>query len=161
MTDVYDAEKRSAVMRQVKGRDTTPERTLRRLLTELGARYRLHRKDLPGSPDIVLPGRRLVIFAHGCFWHGHDCPRGGRVPKANRDYWLAKVGRNRTRDIAAREALQAAGWRVETVWECEMKDKAALKARLEALLDSAPLRPARSAGRSTTKSTKGTKTPRR
>lgn len=161
MTDVYDAEKRSAVMARVKGRDTTPEKTLRRLLTELGARYRLHRKDLPGSPDIVLPGRSLVVFAHGCFWHGHDCPRGARVPKANRDYWLAKVGRNRARDIATREALQAAGWRVETVWECEMKDKAALKARLEALLEAAPLQPARRAGRSTTRSAKGTKTPRR
>ncbi len=160
MTDVYDAAKRSAVMARVKGRDTTPERTLRRLLTGLGARYRLHRKDLPGSPDIVLPGRRLVVFAHGCFWHGHDCARGSRVPKANRDYWLAKVGRNRTRDIAAREALEAAGWRVETVWECEMKDEAALKDRLKALLAAAPLQPARSARESTTKNTKGTKTPR-
>ncbi len=161
MTDVYDADKRSEVMRRVKGRDTTPERTLRRLLTELGARYRLHRKDLPGSPDIVLPGRRLVLFAHGCFWHGHDCARGARVPKANRDYWLAKVGRNRARDGVAREALEAAGWRVETVWECEMKDEAALKARLEALLEAAPLQPARRARRPTTKSTKGAKTPRR
>ncbi|MBC7167095.1 DNA mismatch endonuclease Vsr [Phenylobacterium sp.] len=164
MTDVYDAEKRSAVMARVKGRDTAPEKTLRRLLTQLGARYRLHRKDLPGSPDIVLPGRRLVVFAHGCFWHGHDCARGSRVPKANRDYWLAKVGRNRARDAAAREALEAAGWRVETVWECEMKDEAALKARLKALLASALLRQGsgqpRSAGRSTTKDTKATKTPR-
>lgn len=140
MTDVYDANKRSEVMRRVKGRDTTPERILRRLLTELGARYRLHRKDLPGSPDIVLPGRRLAVFAHGCFWHGHDCARGARVPKANRDYWLGKIGRNRTRDVAAREALVAAGWRVETVWECEMKDEAALKARLAAVLEAAPLR---------------------
>ena len=93
-TDVYGPEKRSAVMRRVKGRDTTPELKVRRLLWSLGARYRLHRKDLPGKPDIVLPGRRLAIFVHGCFWHGHDCARGARVPKQNRDYWLGKVGRN-------------------------------------------------------------------
>ena len=134
MTDVYDANKRSAVMRQVKGSGTKPERTLRRLLTRLGARYRLNRKDLPGSPDIVLLGRRLVIFAHGCFWHGHDCARGARVPKTNRDYWLAKVGRNRARDATAVQALSASGWRVEVIWECEMKDEAALADRLAALL---------------------------
>lgn len=141
MTDVYDADKRSAVMRQVKGSGTTPERTLRRLLTGLGARYRLNRKDLPGSPDIVLPGRRLAIFAHGCFWHGHDCARGARVPKTNRDYWLAKVGRNRIRDAAAAEALSGSGWRVEVIWECEMKDEAALADRLARLLQAAPPKP--------------------
>jgi DNA mismatch endonuclease (patch repair protein) len=137
MTDVYSAEKRSAVMRRVKGRDTTPELTVRRLLTALGVRYRLHRNDLPGKPDIVMAGRRLAIFVHGCFWHGHDCARGARVPKANRDYWLGKVGRNRQRDGVSRAALEAAGWRVETIWECEMKDEAALKGRLEALLQAA------------------------
>lgn len=134
MTDVYSPEKRSAVMRRVKGRDTTPELTVRRLLTGLGARYRLHRADLPGKPDIVMPGRRLVLFVHGCFWHGHDCARGARVPKANRDYWLGKVARNRERDVRHRAALEAAGWRVETVWECELKDEAALTARLETML---------------------------
>ena len=108
---------------------TTPELAVRRLVWRLGGRYRLNRKDLPGTPDIVLPGRRLAIFVHGCFWHGHDCARGARVPKANRDYWVAKVGRNRARDIAAREALTARGWRVETVWECELKEAAALEAR--------------------------------
>jgi DNA mismatch endonuclease (patch repair protein) len=121
-------------MRRVKGRDTTPELTVRRALTRLGARYRLHRKDLPGKPDIVLPGRRLALFVHGCFWHGHDCARGARVPKQNRDYWVAKVGRNVARDVKTREALGAAGWRVETIWECELKDPEALKRRLERLL---------------------------
>lgn len=139
MTDVYDAAKRSAVMRQVKGSGTTPERTLRRLLTRLGARYRLNRKDLPGSPDIVLPGRRLVLFAHGCFWHGHDCARGARVPKTNRDYWLGKVARNRARDAASCAMLLEDGWRVEVIWECETKDEAALTGRLAVLLDRAPL----------------------
>ncbi|WP_269715254.1 very short patch repair endonuclease [Caulobacter sp. NIBR2454] len=134
MTDVFDAQKRSAVMATVKGKDTKPEMRVRRLLTQLGARYRLHRKDLPGSPDVVLPGRKLAIFVHGCFWHGHDCRRGAREPKANAEYWQAKIGRNRARDTASLNALQAMNWRVETVWECEMKDEAALKRRLESLL---------------------------
>ena len=131
---MFDAQKRSAVMRQVKGRDTSPEMKVRKALTTLGARYRLHRKDLPGSPDIVMPGRKLAIFVHGCFWHGHDCARGARVPKQNRDYWVAKVGRNVARDARNTEALTAAGWRVETIWECDLKDAAALEARLSALL---------------------------
>jgi len=129
-TDVYGPEKRSAVMRRVKGRDTRPELAVRRLIWRLGGRYRLNRADLPGKPDIVFAGRRLAIFVHGCFWHGHDCARGARVPKANRDYWVGKVGRNRTRDAAARERLVALGWRVETVWECELKDSLALDARI-------------------------------
>jgi DNA mismatch endonuclease (patch repair protein) len=133
-TDVFDKAKRSAVMRRVKGRDTKPEMVVRRALTRLGARYRLHRKDLPGSPDVAMPGRRLAVFVHGCFWHGHDCARGARVPKQNRDYWTAKVARNRARDQKAREALAALGWRVETIWECELKDPAGLEARLRSLL---------------------------
>ena len=141
MTDVYSPEKRSAVMRRVKGKDTTPELRVRKALTALGARYRLHRKDLPGSPDIVLPGRRLALFVHGCFWHGHDCARGARVPKAKRDYWLGKVGRNRARDVASREALTALGWRVETIWECDLKDAEALRARLKDLLAVQPSTP--------------------
>jgi DNA mismatch endonuclease (patch repair protein) len=138
MSDVFDAAKRSDVMRRVKAKGTAPELKVRRLLTGLGARYRLHRKDLPGSPDIVLPGRRLAIFVHGCFWHGHDCARGARVPKANRDYWIAKVQRNRDRDARSLTALAELGWRVDTVWECEMRDEAALEARLQGLLTACP-----------------------
>jgi DNA mismatch endonuclease (patch repair protein) len=133
-TDVFDEATRSAVMRRVKARDTTPELKVRRALTALGARYRLHRADLPGKPDIVMSGRRLAIFVHGCFWHGHDCARGSRVPKANRDYWVGKVERNRARDERSREALAVLGWRVETIWECDLKDAAALEARLRGLL---------------------------
>jgi DNA mismatch endonuclease, patch repair protein len=125
MSDVYDAATRSRVMARVKAKDTKPEWVVR---------YRLHRKDLPGSPDIVLPGRRLAIFVHGCFWHGHDCARGSRVPKTNRDYWTAKVGRNAARDVGNLNALIALGWQVETIWECDLKDAAALEARLKALL---------------------------
>jgi DNA mismatch endonuclease (patch repair protein) len=134
LTDVYGPEKRSAVMRRVKGKDTAPELAVRRLVWRLGGRYRLHRADLPGKPDLALPGRKLAIFVHGCFWHGHDCARGARTPKANRDYWLGKIGRNRARDAISQAALQARGWRVETVWECELKDAAALEARLARLL---------------------------
>jgi DNA mismatch endonuclease, patch repair protein len=137
VTDVYPPEKRSAVMARVKGRDTRPEMVVRKLLWSLGARYRLHARGLPGKPDIVMPGRRLAVFVHGCFWHGHDCARGARVPKANRDYWLAKVGRNRARDIETRVKLEAAGWRVETIWECDLKDRSALQDRLKALINPA------------------------
>ena len=136
MTDVYSPQKRSAVMRRVKGQNTSPELAVRKALTRLGARYRLHRKDLPGKPDIVLPGRKLALFVHGCFWHGHDCARGARVPKQNRDYWVGKVSRNRARDVAAREALATLGWRVETIWECDLKDGETLVARLRGLLKS-------------------------
>ncbi len=140
VTDVYGPAKRSAVMRAVGSAGTGPELAVRRLIWRLGGRYRLNRADLPGKPDIVLPGRRLAIFVHGCFWHGHDCPRGARTPKANRDYWVAKIARNRVRDAAAREELQVRDWSVETVWECEIRDGAALASRVKAWLLKAPPR---------------------
>jgi DNA mismatch endonuclease (patch repair protein) len=132
VTDVFTPEKRSQVMRQVKAKGTSPELRVRRLLWGLGLRYRLHRKDLPGAPDIVLPSRRLAVFVHGCFWHGHDCARGSRVPKQNRDYWTAKIARNRARDERTQAELSALGWTPLVVWECELKDEPALRARLEA-----------------------------
>ena len=121
-TDVFTPEKRSAVMRRVKGRDTGPELTVRRILRTAGIGYRLGGVGLPGRPDLVMKGRRTVVFVHGCFWHGHDCPRGARAPKANAAYWAAKIDRNRARDASAQTALEADGWRVVTVWECAMKD---------------------------------------
>jgi DNA mismatch endonuclease (patch repair protein) len=121
-------------MRRVRGKNSAAELTVRRALRSLGAGYRLHRADLPGKPDIVLAGRRLAIFVNGCFWHGHDCARGARIPKANRDYWLAKIGRNRERDAVAQTALAAVGWQVEIVWECALKDREGLTRRLRALL---------------------------
>ena len=120
-TDVFSPEKRSAVMRRVKGRDTGPERAVRRMLRAAGIGYRLGGQGLPGRPDVVMKGRRTAVFVHGCFWHGHDCPRGARKPKANADYWLAKIARNRARDDRAVAELEAAGWRVLIVWECEMR----------------------------------------
>jgi DNA mismatch endonuclease (patch repair protein) len=120
-TDVFTPEQRSAVMRRVKGRDTAPELAVRRILRAAGVGYRLGGAGLPGRPDLVMKGRRVALFVHGCFWHGHDCARGGRKPKANAAYWTAKIDRNRARDEASRAALTAAGWRVVTVWECAMK----------------------------------------
>ncbi|MBU1385843.1 MAG: very short patch repair endonuclease [Alphaproteobacteria bacterium] len=120
-TDVFTPEQRSAVMRRVKGRDTAPELAVRRILRAAGVGYRLGGAGLPGRPDLVMQGRRAVVFVHGCFWHGHDCARGARQPKANAAYWTAKIDRNRARDAASRAALETAGWRVVTVWECGMK----------------------------------------
>ncbi len=107
---------------------------VRRLLHGLGYRYRLHRKDLPGKPDIVLPGRRVAIFVHGCFWHGHDCPKGTKRPVANATWWEAKLVGNKARDDAAVIALEAAGWHVLTVWECGIRDLPRLSGELQAFL---------------------------
>jgi DNA mismatch endonuclease (patch repair protein) len=120
-SDVFTPEQRSAVMRAVKSRDTSPELAVRRILRAAGIGYRLGGGGLPGRPDVVMQGRRVAVFVHGCFWHGHDCARGARRPKANAAYWTAKIGRNRARDAVARVALEDVGWRVVTVWECEMK----------------------------------------
>lgn len=121
-------------MRAVKGRDTAPEMLVRRLAHRLGYRFRLHRKDLPGSPDLVFPSRRVAIFVHGCFWHGHDCPRGARMPKSNAGYWRDKLARNVARDRRSLEQLAALGWRTAVLWECELKDPAALAATLADVL---------------------------
>jgi len=125
---------RSATMRAVKSRDTGPELAVRKILRSLAPGYRLNRADLPGKPDIVYAGRRLAIFVHGCFWHGHGCPRGARMPKDNADYWRGKIARNRARDAATLAALAAMGWRALTIYECALKDPAALRARLDAEL---------------------------
>jgi DNA mismatch endonuclease, patch repair protein len=123
-------EKRSAVMRAVKSRNTAPELMLRNMLRSIRPGYRLHRADLPGKPDVVYGPSRLAIFMHGCFWHGHDCRRGARAPKNNAAYWSAKIARNRQRDASHLEALAAQGWRALVVFECELKDRAALERRL-------------------------------
>ena len=130
---------RSAVMRAVRSTDTAPERALRKTLREIAPGYRLHRKDLPGSPDIAYGRRRLAIFMHGCFWHGHDCKRGARPPRANAEYWRAKIERNKARDARAVAELEALGWRTLVVYECALKDPCALRARLAAALAGAPL----------------------
>lgn len=129
-------ELRSRIMRAVKGSDTAPELAVRSMVHRLGFRFRLHRKDLPGKPDLVFPGPRKVIFVHGCFWHGHDCARGARMPKANAEYWRGKIGRNVTRDAKHLAALKDAGWQTAIVWECELKDRGRLQRRLEGFLSA-------------------------
>jgi DNA mismatch endonuclease (patch repair protein) len=120
------SETRSNTMRAVKGRDTKPEMIVRRMVHAMGKRYRLHRDDLPGKPDLTFPRLRKIIFVHGCFWHGHDCKRGARQPKDNADYWSKKIKRNKERDARSLEALKSLGWDVLIIWECQFKDRNAL-----------------------------------
>ena len=129
-------EYRRRVMRAVKSKDTKPEIILRKMLHALGYRYRLHRRDLPGSPDLVFPGRRKIIFVHGCFWHGHPCRGEPRLPKSNREYWVPKIRRNAERDAEHERALIELGWHVLTVWECELKDLAGAQDRMVTFLES-------------------------
>jgi DNA mismatch endonuclease (patch repair protein) len=125
---------RSAVMRSVRGTNTKPELLVRRLVTALGFRYRIHRRDIPGTPDLAFIGRGKVIFVHGCFWHGHDCPRGKRVPRTNTQYWVSKIGRNQERDRQTKQRLESQGWLVLEIWECETKDELTVKEKLRSFL---------------------------
>ncbi len=136
MADKLSPERRSENMRRIRSRDMKPEMTVRQLAHSLGYRYRLHRKDLPGKPDLVFGPRKAVIFVHGCFWHQHDKEDclDGRRPKSNTDYWNKKLARNVQRDEEAQKNLQDQGWRVMVIWECETKDQATLRSRLKAFL---------------------------
>jgi DNA mismatch endonuclease (patch repair protein) len=125
VTDIVDAATRSRMMSGIRSTNTQPEIHIRRLLHRQGFRFRLHVRDMPGKPDIVLPRFRAVLFVHGCFWHGHACPLF-RLPATRPDFWQAKIDRNRDNDRRAAEALAAAGWRVATVWECALRGRNAL-----------------------------------
>ena len=126
---------RSENMRRIRSKDTAPELVARKLCRELGfTGYRIHRPDLPGKPDIAWIGRKLAIFVHGCFWHGHSCAEGIRKPKSNQYYWIPKIERNRQRDAQHIAALQRMGWRVLVVWECEIKDKLLLSKKFRYFL---------------------------
>jgi DNA mismatch endonuclease, patch repair protein len=127
-------EARSRIMRAVKSRDTVPEMIVRRLAHRLGYRFRVCRKDLPGCPDIVFPRLRKVVFVHGCFWHGHDCARGARIPKGNRTYWLQKVAGNRARDQKNLEKLKLADWKTLVVWECMTRNERDLNGQVKKFL---------------------------
>ncbi len=131
------SDERSRIMRAVKSRDTAPELFVRRLVHKLGYRFRLHKKNLPGNPDLTFASRRKVIFVHGCFWHGHTCPRGARIPKTNRLYWLAKITRNKERDKQSILRLTKQGWDALIVWECQIKDQTILAKRLVRFLEKA------------------------
>jgi len=129
-----DVEQRSAVMRRVKSADTRPELTVRSMLHGLGFRYRLHGRNLPGRPDLVFSSRRKVVFVHGCFWHGHDCKRGARVPHTHRQYWEQKITANVRRDADHIAQLEQSGWQSFVVWECELRDLPTLQQRLKSFL---------------------------
>lgn len=134
MPDKFTPEKRHTIMAHVKGRDTGPEKAVRSLLHRLGYRFRLHQKDLPGNPDIVLPRHHKVIFVHGCFWHGHPgCRRAGR-PVTNTAFWNKKLDKNVERDARVQAELQLRGWKVLVVWQCQIRDRDRLAAMLKHFL---------------------------
>ncbi|MBI3145218.1 MAG: DNA mismatch endonuclease Vsr [Pseudogulbenkiania sp.] len=119
--DKISSEQRSRLMSKIRGKNTSPELKIRKMLHTAGYRFRLHRKDLPGRPDIVLPKHKLCIFVHGCFWHSHPGCKRSTIPQTNREFWEQKLASNRARDIANISALQQAGWRVCVIWECEVR----------------------------------------
>lgn len=121
--------KRSALMGRIQGRNTGPELAVRHLLHGMGYRYRLHARDLPGKPDIVFRSRRVAVFVHGCFWHRHDCGLA-YVPKTRPEFWQRKFEGNVARDLRTKRELEAAGWRVVVIWECQLTDLAALSKNL-------------------------------
>ncbi|MEA1015141.1 very short patch repair endonuclease [Sphingosinicella sp. LY1275] len=132
--DHLDPVQRSANMARVKGKNTKPENQVRRLAHRMGYRFRLHRRDLPGKPDLVFPRAKLAVFVHGCFWHRHENCRRSSTPQTREAFWTAKFDATIKRDVAQRHALEALGWRVLTIWQCELRDELALSKRLEAAL---------------------------
>jgi DNA mismatch endonuclease (patch repair protein) len=134
MADRLTPQERSRNMSRVKGRDTKPELLVRSIVHRLGYRFRLHGKRLPGSPDVVLPRHRKVIFVHGCFWHGHQGCRRAARPSTNREFWDRKIEGNIARDASNLEALRQAGWKVLVIWQCAMKDREHLKQTLSEFL---------------------------
>ena len=135
MADVVDRETRSRMMSGIRGKDTRPEMLVRRSLFAAGFRFRLHRGDLPGAPDIVLPGRRVAIFVHGCFWHMHVGCRFATLPATRPEFWRAKLEGNVVRDRKAIESLMDSGWQVLVVWECATRGKEALEALSKVLAE--------------------------
>ena len=133
MTDVHNPEQRSRNMAAIRSKNTKPEMRVRSALHAMGFRFRLHRKDLPGRPDIVLPKFRTAIFVHGCFWHCHRCKYGSVKPATRADFWAAKRAGNVARDRAHRAALRKLGWRVLVLWECEVRTTEAAQTRLQRL----------------------------
>jgi DNA mismatch endonuclease (patch repair protein) len=134
VADVHTLQQRSFNMSRIAGRNTAPEMRVRRILHALGFRYRLHRRDLPGKPDLVFPGARAILFVHGCFWHMHRCKYGKPVPATNVSFWAEKRRGNVERDKRSRKALRDDGWQVFEVWECHTRDEDALRAKLEPLI---------------------------
>ncbi|RSN81530.1 DNA mismatch endonuclease Vsr [Acinetobacter baumannii] len=121
MVDIVDSATRSRMMANIKGKNTKPELLIRSLLHAQGFRFRIHRKDLPGKPDIVLPKYKAIIFIHGCFWHGHENCRLFKLPASRTEFWEAKICKNQKNDLAAKELLLKDGWRICTIWECAIR----------------------------------------
>ena len=134
MPDVLTPEQRRRCMAAIRGKDTKPERVVRSLVHRMGYRFRLHRRDLPGKPDLVFPGRRKVVFVHGCFWHRHPGCRFATVPATRREFWMDKLGGNRRRDLRVQRELRRLGWGVMVVWECQTRDLGRLEGRLRRFL---------------------------
>ncbi|KYC29615.1 endonuclease [Sterolibacterium denitrificans] len=128
--DIFSPDQRSRLMSRIRGKDTKPELLVRRAVHALGFRFRLHRRDLPGSPDLVFPSRHKVIFVHGCYWHRHPGCQYAYTPKSNMAFWQLKFDANVTRDRLALSTLESLGWGVLVIWECETHDAEALRARL-------------------------------
>jgi DNA mismatch endonuclease (patch repair protein) len=122
MADIVDSKRRSEIMSSIRSKDSAPELLVRSIVHRLGYRYSLHRRDLPGTPDLVFRRRRRVIFVHGCFWHCHEGCKKSSLPKSNADFWRRKLERNQRQDNCAVNALTAKGWTVLVVWQCELKD---------------------------------------
>ena len=132
--DIMSKQERSQRMSLIRSQNTTPELVVRSLIHRLGFRFRLHRRDLPGNPDVVFPSRRCVVFIDGCFWHGHECSIG-HIPYSNSEYWQEKIARTKLRDSKNRQLLRKKGWRALIVWECEIKNTEELTKRLRRFLE--------------------------
>lgn len=139
--DTLTPEQRSALMSRIRSKDTVPEKAVRSLVHAMGYRFRLHRRDLPGTPDMAFIGMKKVIFVHGCFWHRHSCTKGRHQPSSNTAYWQSKFERNRLRDLKNNQALRRLGWRVLTIWECQLKDLLKVERRIRHFLT--PIAPKR------------------
>jgi DNA mismatch endonuclease (patch repair protein) len=131
MTDVFTPEKRSKIMSRIRGKDTNPEKKVRSVLHRMGYRFRLHRKDLPGNPDIILPKFKKAIFVHGCFWHQHPGCKRAALPSSNREFWKNKLQGNRERDLKKIDSLKKDGWDVLIIWQCEIKSEDNLAHKLK------------------------------
>lgn len=132
--DIVDRDVRSRIMRSIRSANTKPELVVRKAAHALGYRFRLHRRDLPGSPDLAFPSRHKVVFVHGCYWHRHDSCRFAYTPKSNQEFWTRKFAKNVERDAAVEMKLKAAGWEALVIWECETQDLEQLRIRLSAFL---------------------------
>ncbi len=138
MTDIVDSRRRSELMAGIRSRDTAPEIAVRRIAHRMGLRFRLHRKDLPGRPDLVLPKHRLAVFVHGCFWHRHKGCRYASMPKSRVAFWAEKLEANVARDARQQAALSELAWRILVIWQCETRDEAAVERRLAAEIALVP-----------------------